>query len=56
MIERIASGRMTKFYKEVCLLDQAYIDDNKLTVAQYLQKVDKDLTVTDFKRFTLRSE
>ena len=55
-IEMIAQGRLNKYYKEVCLLNQAYIDDNKLTVAQYLQNADKDLTVTDFKRFTLRAE
>jgi elongation factor Ts len=52
----IAQGRLNKYYKEVCLLNQAYIDDNKLTVAQYLQNADKELTVTDFKRYTLRAE
>ncbi len=55
-IEMIAQGRLNKYYKEVCLLNQAYIDDNKLSVAQYLQASDKDLTVTDFKRYTLRAE
>ena len=52
----ISQGRLNKYFKEVCLLDQAYIDDSKVTVAQYLASVDKELTVTDFKRFTLRSE
>ena len=47
---------VAKFYKENCLLEQAYIDDNKVSVAQYLKSIDKDLTVTDFKRFTLRAE
>ena len=56
MIQNIAQGMLSKFYKESCLLDQAYIDDNKVSVAQYLQSVDKELTVTDFKRFTLRAE
>lgn len=56
MIQNIANGMLNKFYKESCLLDQAYIDDNKVSVAQYLNNIDKDLTVTDFKRFTLRSE
>ncbi len=56
MIQHIANGMLAKFFKESCLLDQAYIDDNKVSVAQYLQSVDKDLTVTDFKRFTLRAE
>ena len=56
MIENIAKGMVAKFYKENCLLEQAYIDDNKVSVAQYLKSIDKDLTVTDFKRFTLRAE
>lgn len=56
MIENIAKGMVNKFFKENCLLDQAYIDDNKITVAQYLKNIDKDLTVTDFKRSTLRAE
>ena len=56
MIEKIAMGRIGKFYKEVCLLKQEYIQDCKMTVAEYLKSVDKDLTVTAFKRFTLRAE
>ena len=55
-IEMISQGRLNKYFKEVCLLDQAYIDDAKVTVAQYLKSADKELTVTDFKRFTLRAE
>ncbi|MCM1312167.1 MAG: translation elongation factor Ts [Bacteroides sp.] len=55
-IEMIAQGRLNKYYKEVCLLNQAYIDDSKVSVAQYLQSIDKELTVTDFKRYTLRAE
>ena len=56
MIENIAKGMLGKFFKENCLLDQAYIDDSKVSVKQYLQSVDKELTITDFKRFTLRAE
>ena len=56
MIERIAEGRMKKFYDESCLLNQKYIVDEKKTVAEYLKALDKDLTVTAFKRFTLKSE
>ncbi len=56
MIENIAKGMVNKFFKESCLLEQAYIDDNKITVAQYLKGADKDLTVVDFKRFTLSAE
>ncbi|MGN0036269.1 MAG: translation elongation factor Ts [Bacteroidaceae bacterium] len=56
MIQNIANGRMAKFFKEVCLLKQEYIQDAKLTVADYLKSVNKDLTVVAFHRFTLRAE
>ena len=56
MIERIAMGRISKFYKEVCLLKQEYIQDAKMTIADFLKSQDKDLTVTTFKRYTLRAE
>ena len=56
MIERIAEGRMKKFYDESCLLNQKYIVDEKKTVTEYLKALDKDLTVTAFRRFTLKSE
>lgn len=56
MIQNIAKGRLNKFLKECCLLNQEYIWDKNFTVASYLQSIDKDLTVTDFKRFTLRDE
>ena len=53
MAEKIAMGRLNKFFKESTLLAQEFIKDNKLTVEQYLKSVDKDLTVTDFKRHSL---
>lgn len=56
MIQNIANGRMNKFYKESCLLNQEYIQDSKMSVADYLKATDKELTVVDFKRFTLRAE
>ena len=56
MVNNIAKGRMAKFFKESCLLEQEFIQDSKLTVAQYLKAADKDLTVVAFKRFTLRAE
>ena len=56
MILNIANGRMAKFYKEVCLLRQEYIQDAKMSVAAYLKSVNKDLTVVAFRRFTLRAE
>ena len=56
MIQNIANGRMNKFYKESCLLNQEYIQDSKLSVSEYLKSCDKELTVVDFKRFTLSAE
>ena len=56
MILNIANGRMNKFFKENCLLNQEFIQDSKQTVTDYLKAADKDLTVVDFKRFTLRAE
>ena len=56
MVQNIAQGRLKKFFKESCLLEQEYIWDKNMTVAQYLQSVEKGLTVTAFKRFTLRAE
>ena len=56
MVNNIAKGRMAKFFKENCLLEQEFIQDSKLSVGQYLKAADKDLTVLDFKRFTLRAE
>ena len=56
MIQNIAKGRLNKFLKESCLLSQEYIWDKNMTVAQYLQSVDKELTIVDMKRFTLKAE
>ncbi|NDW19252.1 elongation factor Ts [Dysgonomonas sp. 216] len=56
LIDRIAEGALTKFYKEFTLLQQEFIKNPKQTVAQYLAQHDKDLTVTAFKRFTLNAE
>lgn len=53
MVEKIAQGKISKFYKESTLLNQEYIKDNKLNVLQYLQSVDKGLTATAFKRYSL---
>ena len=56
MIDRIAEGRIGKFYKEVCLMEQEYVKDAKLTIGQYLENTNKGLTVVDFKRYTLNME
>ncbi len=54
LIEKIAMGKLGKYYKENTLINQTFIKDNKMTVKQYLQSADKDLTVTAFKRFSLK--
>jgi elongation factor Ts len=53
MAEKIALGRLGKFFKENTLLEQAFIKDNKKSVAEYLKSTDPQLTVTEFKRFSL---
>ena len=53
MLDKIAQGKLGKFFKESTLLNQDFIKESKQTVAQFLKSIDKDLTVTDFKRFTL---
>ena len=53
MLDKIAEGKLQKFYKESTLLNQEFIKDNKITVKQYLQGYNKDLRVTVFKRYSL---
>jgi elongation factor Ts len=53
MLEKIAQGSLAKWYKEVTLLDQAFIKDGKISVKDYLALHDKDLMVTGFERYTL---
>ena len=53
MIDKIAQGKLTRFFKDSTLLNQDFIKDGKTTVAQYLQSVNKDLTVTAFRRYSL---
>ena len=55
MLDKIAQGRLNKFFKENTLLNQAFIKDGKKSVAQYLQDHAKDLSVTCFKRVGLSS-
>ena len=56
MIENIVKGRINRFFKESCLLNQEFIQDSKITVAEYLQSADKELTVIAFKRFSLTAD
>jgi elongation factor Ts len=53
MAEKIAQGRLNKFFQESTLLSQQFIRDNKLTVEQFLSTSEKGLTVVEFKRFSL---
>lgn len=53
MAEKIALGRLNKFYQENTLLNQSFIKDNKKSIKQYLNDADNGLSVTDFKRFSL---
>lgn len=53
ILEKIALGKLNKFYQEATLLNQEFIKDNKKTVAQYMKDTDKELTVTAFKRVSL---
>ena len=55
MLDKIAQGRLNKFFKENTLLNQAFIKDGKKSVAQYLQEHAKGLSVTCFKRVGLSS-
>jgi elongation factor Ts len=50
MVEKIAQGKLNKFFKESTLLHQAFVKDNSKTVAQYLDGVTKGLTVAEFRR------
>ena len=53
MLDKIAEGKLQKFFKESTLLNQDFVKDNKVTVRQYLQQINKELTVTSFKRVSL---
>ena len=57
MIDKIAEGRMNKFFKENCLVNQVYaFGDGKQTISEYIKALDKELSITGFRRFTLKSE
>jgi elongation factor Ts len=53
MLDKISQGALVKFFKESTLLNQAFIKENKQTVQEFLQSVDKGLTVTGFYRYNL---
>ena len=53
MADKIAQGRLNKFFKENTLLSQAFVRDNKVTVEQFLKSTEDGLTVVDFKRHAM---
>ena len=53
MLEKIAQGKLNRFYKDNTLLSQVFVKDTSKTVAQYLDSVTKGLTVVDFKRVAI---
>lgn len=55
IVDRIAEGKLGKFFKESTLLNQDFTKDSKISVKQYLQNSDKELTVTAFKRYSLNN-
>ncbi len=55
MLDKIAQGRLGKFFKETTLLNQDFVKDGKKTVKQYISSENKDLTVVAMKRFTLNA-
>ena len=53
MLEKIAMGKLNKFFKEQTLLNQSFVKDGSMTVDQYLKKLDSELTVKDFRHVAL---
>jgi elongation factor Ts len=53
MLEKIAMGKLAKFYKENTLLNQSFVKEDSITIRQLLEKTEKGLTVTAFKRIKL---
>lgn len=53
MLDKIAEGKLQKFFKESTLLNQAFVKDPKVSVGAYVKSIDKDATVVAFQRFSL---
>ena len=56
MIQNIANGRLNKFFKESCLMEQEFVKDGNLTIVQYLEQNAKGLVVVNFKRVNLNQD
>ncbi len=55
MLEKIAQGSLTKWYKDVTLLNQTYVKDGKISIKDFLKQSDAELTVTAFDRYSLNA-
>lgn len=55
ILDKIAQGKLQKFFKENTLMNQDFIKDSKMTIGSYLKSIDKDLKVTGFKRVSLNA-
>ncbi len=55
LLEKIALGKLSKFYKENTLVNQDFIKDSKITIKQYLQQADNELKITSFLRYSISS-
>lgn len=53
MLDKIAKGKLNRFFKDNTLVNQAFIKDSKQSVSQYVKSVNSDLTITGFKRVAL---
>ncbi|MEO2129384.1 MAG: elongation factor Ts, partial [Christiangramia sp.] len=53
MLDKIAQGKLQRFFKDNTLVHQDYIKDNKQSVAQYVKTVDSELEVVGFERVAL---
>ena len=58
MIQNIANGRLAKFFKENCLVDQEFqfTEGDKISVGDWLEAQAKGLKITDYKRFSLAAD
>ena len=55
IVDKIAMGKLNKFFKENTLLNQAFIKEQKISVKQYLEQADKEIKITEFKRYSLNA-
>ena len=53
MLDKIAAGRLEKFYKESTLLSQQFVKDGSINIKQLLEQTQKGLTISSFKRIAL---